>query len=606
MRRALVAIGVNAPASGFSALRAAADGAKQIAAWASDPEQGFDVTLLTDEDGHSVTVAEVFASIQKIVKAKVYSQLIVYFSGHGILLSPDAEVWLLSGALANPNEAINVSGSIAVARTSGISHIVFVSDACRSMPPNFLAGSVSAGRIFPTCPTRQPLPEIDVFYATLPGDPALEVGPTAAENAFRGLLTSCMVKALKGMPQTIVEQIVDGTTTRKVIASRPLKGHLVQAIPDAAAAYSISLSQSPDIRVESALPKYLANLGSLSPPPAPVAPPPAPSSSAAPAVGAMNVADVSATRAGPTSIAVGELTTSWKMSLENIPFPAGPPLPPLTEAGEIRDSVGLILESTGRRSFETRTGFTVHGSTVRSVRVIETSQPSDVWREPGYVTQVRIYADYDPVAPPKKRLALMRFGDGTGIVLSVLPGFIGSVVTQDGKVLTVNYAPSHGTPGYEEYAQNQRSLEERRAMVATAARLGNFRLDKETASQVADRLRYLKRLDPTLGLYAAYAYAQAGNIDGVLSVYSYMLGDPAPVLFDVAMLAAQYSDLVPQDLDFAPWLPVLTQGWLLLGRFEDEMPAPVRDARAYLMPGLWTTFAREGMDILEARVTTAR
>ena len=48
-----------------------------------------------------------------------------------------------------------------------------------------------------------------------------------------------------------------------------------------------------------------------------------------------------------------------------------------------------------------------------------------------------------------------------------------------------------------------------------------------------------KSFDPTLGLYAAYAYAQSGNYPEVLSVFRYMRRDPAPVLFDVAMLAAQ-------------------------------------------------------------------
>jgi hypothetical protein len=68
------------------------------------------------------------------------------------------------------------------------------------------------------------------------------------------------------------------------------------------------------------------------------------------------------------------------------------------------------------------------------------------------------------------------------------------------------------------------------------------------------------------------------------------------------MLAAQRDRRLAQDLDFAPWLPVLTQGWMLLGKFESEMPAVLREARQYLLPGLWTTFAKEGVDILEQRL----
>src|SRR5579871_6060267 len=146
MKRALVAIGVNRTASVFPPLNAAAQGAIQMADWGA--QQGFDVTLLHDGDGHPVSISDVFAAVNAVVTAKIYSQLVVYFSGHGILLSPDAEVWLLSGAIANPNEAINVSGSIVAARASAIPHIVFVSDACRSMPANFRLGLVSPGVIF--------------------------------------------------------------------------------------------------------------------------------------------------------------------------------------------------------------------------------------------------------------------------------------------------------------------------------------------------------------------------------------------------------------------------------------------------------------------------
>src|SRR3954467_2781397 len=46
-----------------------------------------------------------------------------------------------------------------------------------------------------------------------------------------------------------------------------------------------------------------------------------------------------------------------------------------------------------------------------------------------------------------------------------------------------------------------------------------------------------KDTDPSLGLYAAYAYSQADLIDGVRSVRDLMLGSLQADLFDVAMLA---------------------------------------------------------------------
>lgn len=55
---------------------------------------------------------------------------------------------------------------------------------------------------------------------------------------------------------------------------------------------------------------------------------------------------------------------------------------------------------------------------------------------------------------------------------------------------------------------------------------------------MAEFLRLEKALDPTLGLYAAYAYIQIGKRKLAKSVYDYMTQEPEPVLFDVALLAS--------------------------------------------------------------------
>ena len=138
---------------------------------------------------------------------------------------------------------------------------------------------------------------------------------------------------------------------------------------------------------------------------------------------------------------------------------------------------------------------------------------------------------------------------------------------------------------------------------------------KPTVRAVASELRRYKRVDPTLGLFATYAYALS-NIDAeVVSVYRHMYRDGLPVLFDVAMLASQVpqaTQLLPElaeplrRLDFAPWMPLLSQGWLLLGDVEQFMPPFLREARRYLLPGLWTRFAPEGMELLESKVLVTR
>lgn len=577
MRKALVAIGVDRTSSGFPLLRAAYAGASKMSAWGR--AQGFDVTAFPEKSEGTVSVNEVFKAIDAIVAANIYSQLIIYFSGHGILLSPDAEVWLLSDAMDNPNEAINVSGSIVAARTCGIEHVVFVSDACRSMPAGFRMGMVNPGVIFPSRRPRAPMPEVDVFYATLPGDPALEVPPDAARDAFRGLLTDCLLQGLGGTPQTLIEKLDDAGTQRRVVASRPLKGYLIQAVPEAASAVSIKLQQNPDVRVESALPKFISEIVGE-----PVL-----------EVPMLEGVAVSKEFALPAETVSFALRKSWRSAVQPL-HPFGPDTIDIPDVGDVKKSVDQIVHAAGRVSFETRTGFTVHGTSIFFAAV--TGIGCSVFEENG-AFHVRVHEDYHGDRfQYRKRSAIIQFAGGSGVVLAVLQGYIGTVVVDGDRVATVNYTPSRGTPNYLLYSATSAELEQRRAFVAVAARHGSFRFDSKAAVYTAMYLRRLKQIDPTLGLYAAYAYAQAGDDEGVLSVHDYMSHEPQPVLFDVAMLALQRSDDIAPNLDFTPWMPMLTQGWMLLGKFSDAMPEPLRKARQYLLPALWTTFAPEGVEIL--------
>lgn len=148
-------------------------------------------------------------------------------------------------------------------------------------------------------------------------------------------------------------------------------------------------------------------------------------------------------------------------------------------------------------------------------------------------------------------------------------------------------------------------LERRRAFAAVAARNGSFSLDRKEAVDAARYLRMLKAIDPTLGIYAAYAYAQAGDQEGVESVHRYMAestsGYHPPVPFDVAMLAHRNGPW-PEAYRFPPTMPMLTQGWALLGGLEHSMHPAALSARHYLIPSLWTAFSPEGIKILETAI----
>ena len=159
-------------------------------------------------------------------------------------------------------------------------------------------------------------------------------------------------------------------------------------------------------------------------------------------------------------------------------------------------------------------------------------------------------------------------------------------------MISVSYYPARKNAKYGWLAKHEMEVRSRQAFVAAAARNGTFQLVGKEAHKVGDYLRDPKRYDPTLGLYAAYAYAQAGHFDQVRDVLKYMKNEPEPTLFDVAMLARAPLERV------APGAPMLTQGWSLIEVMGAPMPDYVKAARHELIPALWNTLTPRGVEIL--------
>jgi len=100
---------------------------------------------------------------------------VIYFAGHG-LRNGGSEIWLLSGAPNNASEAISVEASVMAARESGLASVVFISDACRSIPSGQQNNCLVGGSIFPNeALNRRTRPEIDRLFATLPSLVAVEM-----------------------------------------------------------------------------------------------------------------------------------------------------------------------------------------------------------------------------------------------------------------------------------------------------------------------------------------------------------------------------------------------------------------------------------------------
>lgn len=578
MSRCAVVIGVNKTGD-LPVLQAAVSGAKEFADWATN--QGIEVTLLIDDNGLGVSLSDVKKAIRTFVQKKIFSQLIVFFSGHGILRAPDYELWLLSGAPDDADDAVNVPGSIWLARNAGIPHVIVISDACRSRPNTSRLSQIQGGVIFPNESPRTPRPAVDVFYATLPGDPALEAPPPDAVQNYRGIFTECLLKGLKGEVPDVIVDIGDKhlNETRWVIPSWELKPYLEEEVPEVAASINIKLQQDPDIRVESHPPNFLAE---VVPPSTPAVP-------------------RTESRQEQLSVSFRHVVQSLKsdkffqghIRYGDLPHDTSD----VAKRSDFARAIDRLLDAKGRESFETLTGFTVVGAA--PMRAVATGSQCDLFEESG-AYQIRIHERQDNAQRPQS--LLVQFSNGQGIALAVLPGFIGTIVVEEGRVVNVTYLPSRHTGKFNEYQQVASEIEKRRAYVAVAARNGSLRFDQGLEAHDAARyLRVMKGVDPTLGLYVSYAYAQAGDFEGVDSVYQYMSYEPEPILFDVALIANKLPK--PKQISnyqhpVAPFCPMLTQGWALLKPYEELIPTAVREAGRDLIPGLWTTFGTKGLEIL--------
>ncbi|MBS3997712.1 MAG: caspase family protein [Hydrogenophaga sp.] len=582
MAKALIAIGVgNTSGDSFPKLKGAVGDAKAFHAWGK--AQGFDCKLFVDER-KKIRFADVFDALDTFVNQGIYSQIVVYFSGHGILKAPDCELWLLSGAPRIPSEAINVRGSIDNARASGVEHVVFISDACRSLPTDMTQASLSVGSsLFSVIRYTPPLPEVDVFYATLPGNVALEVPPDATNQRDRGLLTQCLLEALEGRVPEVIHAFDEAGQASRVVPCRPLKTWLTAALPLAAAAISLRLQQMPEARIESDPScKYLAKVINVAPTPQ-LRPSSAEQAYGTQVIEALARYEPPGTRRLIASNASGG-TRRRTRTHDAVPR-LGHMLSLLpTHAA----AIAKIVESTASAPLDA--SVSIKGAIVRSVvgaaQVELVTDSRDSWIN---------------LAPNSGAPLALRFENSSGFVVSPIPGYVTTVVVQNGRIATVNYTPARGSRNYAQYVTVAGELEARRAAAAVDALNGTFSIESSGSIALADYVRFFNRVDPTLGIYACYAYSRAGKFDEIDNIHNIMSMEPEAVPFDVAMLAARTSGTTFPSA--APGMPLMTQGWMMLGRFQQSLPTVLAQVREFLEPSLWATFSNAGMEILEAYVS---
>ena len=431
----------------------AADGAERFEQWAGS--QQFEAFCFTDRAG-PLGVSVIKQQIRAITSSGSYSQMVVYFAGHGILKSWDTEIWLLSDAATDPNEAVNLAGSVSLARQSGIPHVVFISDACRSIAADARLAQITGSVVFPILPVTAQRPEIDTFYATLPGDPSYEVSVAQSAANYYGVFTTCLLHGLGGPDQSVCETVDVQNQQVWVVSSRTLKPWLEREVPQSLQAVSIALNQVPELRIESQSPKYLALL--------PTPPPRGPVVFNAPST---------ASPPSPTKT-LRSLADQYDLAAYFAPeMEIRSVAPPVGDArtAAFNADVQRLVAVQGRQSFETQTGFTFVGRPIVSAMLEGVADGCDVFEENGAMhVRVRMGQSSGSV--------VVQFADGKGTCLIALPGYIGTATVEGGRVVNVSYTPARNSNRWYDYVNQQAEVENRRAFVAAAARNGLLKLEK--------------------------------------------------------------------------------------------------------------------------------
>jgi hypothetical protein len=605
---AAVVIGVD-HATDLPVLSAAVSGAKDMAKWLNN--QGYDVTTITDESGPVKTEA-VLGAVVKILEPPRYTRILIYFAGHGFI-SKNSEFWILSDAQKKDDEALNVDGSAWRARFAPIGNVVFISDACRSRSSDFASDTISGGIIFPKYPPPKVPANVDQFFATQLGYTASEAVADSAK-VYHGIYTQSFLSAFNDPPVEFVRQ-EDG---RQVVPDPELQLFLSKDVPKRAQAVSLTLRQYPDAIITSRDKVYLGcvagsgTTGASANPPSSGGPNPADEKPLShynstttdywlhPPADWFSGDETAAQHGLPPNPGrpLKDLATlGMRSASDQVPLELTPALRELgRESGYFATHDVVVNSAAAHDDFPARTGFVVSNAGVKQVAVTPGAK-IEILRGGSRSDSALVQVE---TGQTRDTSVLIEFEDGSGTVVAVLPNFVGTIAVQDEGVVSVNYSPSRESGREVGDARSVSRLAQLRANAAAAAKLGVFRADNPAeAVRLANDIRVLKGIDPTLGLYAAYAYQQAGALEQIRSIADIMRGQFDLLLFDIAMFANfEPVQTVVRGGFIVPFCPMLSQGWNLLEATGARIPEPARQAARHLRQALWKTFEREGVAIL--------
>ncbi len=553
--------------AGLPKLDSAQAGARSVATWLEGLDPGYDVTVITDKK-KPVTLNKVKKAIAKALTPSRYEMLVIYYIGHG-LYHQRSDVWLLSDLPGDMGACIDLRASRDDAKFCGVPNVVFVSDACRSLPDNLGLARAQPTGAFPFLARfTSTTTKVDYFCATAEGFPAYE-------GVIGGMKQSYLTHALKQAyssprPNMIASHIHAGKNI-SIVPNRRLEEFLQDTIDTTLGTADFTKTQRIEANVPSGDDVFIA-------PAAAAVSRPRGSSFPPPRFPEGHNAERSS----------GSVEYLMRGVLQGS---SSPTVLPTSISGELR----AFLPDPRVRSFETQTGVSLRGASVARAVL------SNRYSQNGSVEQVHEEENVDldvlriQLKTDRASTLAVEMTDGRCLLIPVMNGYI-THLTMDGSGLAgLSYVRSHG--GLRDEAIGNEEVNRLRASATIAMNLNRFQVGSEKeASRLADMIRMGKAVDPVLGLLAAYAYSEAGLDKKIRSVSRYMKNDIGTDLFDVRLLSTRHWNEAGPPV--VPPCPMLTQGWSLLRSRKAPVPSVLDNAP--LTNALFTTFKSGWADAIFA------
>jgi hypothetical protein len=256
-------------------------------------------------------------------------------------------------------------------------------------------------------------------------------------------------------------------------------------------------------------------------------------------------------------------------------------------AGALAETARRIATPFGPDHFETQCGIKVRGT-----RIVDFFAPRAAAELLGAAGDIlRINGLDNPAVS-----VLLRFEGNVGAMIPALPGFLAALTFDDGDLVDVAYEPSVNTWRWDLYKDQANDVRALRAIAASSSQHGRFRLDQAGAIKVAKRMQYAKGIDPTLAIYAAYAYHDLQEIERVRDMSGYLRGDISVTFFDLALLSRMLigKTIGPND-GIVPFVPLLSQGWALLKAHRVRLHPALAGIEHTMQDSLWSLFDAAGL-----------